>query len=759
MGPSFKLNCANVTFDSTDNPELGLGSNIVNLANFSLTDSEKTLLALGLKFIPTPDPVDKAGIWEGYHDFTRKIKLSHFFQNNKDNKDNFDRLFKEKSSWQPDNKLIPDEILDELDQLKIKLGRIDPITEKSNISQDQLQALEYLKRQHGLIFKKADKGNAIVIMERQYYIQEAMRQLNDCEYYKKIDEPIYPSTAGSINEILEKLVKDGRLNLNQANYLRPHPDAKPRTFYLLPKIHKDMSKWTVPNKMPPGRPIVSDCGSDTYRLAEFVDYHLKPLACHHNSYIKDTNDFIEKLKDLKVSENSILVTFDVESLYTNIEPEKGLMALDKMYKKSKLSCMPFKEIRSLLEICLTNNDFKFGEDWYLQQKGTAMGRKFAPHYANIFMANFEEEVLAKSRFQPVFYVRFLDDGFLIWDLPEEDLDEFMNLLKNHDESVKITEVRSRRGVDFMDSTVFKGPRFERVGILDTKVHFKPTDTHQLLDRLSFHPKHTFDGIVNGEMTRYMRLCNSIEDFHEACSLLFKALTTERHYSARKLRYIKARFLNNYNRVGSTDGPHGASMKCDRRRCQCCLMIHNTSYHEAGDSEYGICGKIDCQTSDIIYVIKCKKCKQCYVGETERTLAERLTNHLSDINTYKNTAVAEHFNEICWPEKENLTIYAIEKIPDRGLKHKTKALRLQREAFWISELDTVSPYGMNRKQPVTHNITISLPFSSTSRQACKLIRETHRSIQDKFPKKFHGQLTCAFKRNKNLSDHLVRAKLE
>ena len=728
------------------------------MANFSLTESEKTLLALGLKFIPTPDPVDKAAIWEGYHDFSRKVKLSHFFQNKRDDRNNANRLFTEKSSWEPDNKLLPEEILDELERLKIKLGRIKPITENPNISQDQLQALDDLKRQHQLVFKKADKGNAIVIMERQYYIQEAIRQLSDIEYYQKIDEPVYPSTSDSILQILDQLVKDGWLNRKQANYLSPDPNAKARTFYLLPKIHKEMAKWTVPNKMPPGRPIVSDCGSDTYRLSEFIDYHLKPLACHHDSYIKDTFDFLDKLKDLKVSENAILVTFDVESLYTNIEPNKGLMALDKMYQKSKLSGMPFKAVRSLLEICLTHNDFKFGEDWYLQVRGTAMGKKFAPHYANIFMANFEEEVLAMAKFKPAFYVRFLDDGFLIWDLPEDDLDEFMNLLKTHDPSVKITEVRSRRGVDFLDTTVFKGPRFEQEGILDTKVYFKPTDTHQLLDRHSFHPKHTFDGIVNGSLSRYRRLCNNIEDFHEACSLLFKALTEERHYSSRKLRYIKARFLNNYHRVGSTDGPYGASMKCHQPGCQCCLWIDNTSYHEAGGSEYGIFGKIDCQTSDIIYVIECQKCHECYVGETGRTLAQRLTNHLSDIRLGNDTAVAEHFNEICWPAEDNMKIYPIEKIPDWGPKHKTQALRLQREAFWISELDTVLPRGINRKPPVTHNITISLPFSSTSRQACQLIREAHRSIQDQFPAKFHGQLTCAFKRNRNLTDHLVRAKL-
>lgn len=61
-----------------------------------------------------------------------------------------------------------------------------------------------------------------------------------------------------------------------------------RLFYMLPKIHKDPAKWSKPHKIPPGRPIVSDCSSETYRTAEYVDHFLNPLSTTHPSYIKDT---------------------------------------------------------------------------------------------------------------------------------------------------------------------------------------------------------------------------------------------------------------------------------------------------------------------------------------------------------------------------------------------------------------------------------------------------------------------------------------
>lgn len=76
--------------------------------------------------------------------------------------------------------------------------------------------------------------------------------------------------------------------------------------------------------MPPGRPICSDCSSESYHIASYLDFHLNPLSKVHPSYLRDTPDFLAKLKNIRLSESDILFTMDVESLYTNIETEKGL---------------------------------------------------------------------------------------------------------------------------------------------------------------------------------------------------------------------------------------------------------------------------------------------------------------------------------------------------------------------------------------------------------------------------------------------------
>ena len=68
-----------------------------------------------------------------------------------------------------------------------------------------------------------------------------------------------------------------------------------------------------------GHPVNSNCGTATEKVSEFLDHHLQPVMKGGRSYVKDTQDFLEKLKHLgKVPSNAILVTADVVGLYASI---------------------------------------------------------------------------------------------------------------------------------------------------------------------------------------------------------------------------------------------------------------------------------------------------------------------------------------------------------------------------------------------------------------------------------------------------------
>ena len=68
-------------------------------------------------------------------------------------------------------------------------------------------------------------------------------------------------------------------------------DPKFARFYLPPKTHKRLENVQ-------GRPLISNCGFYRENISAFLDFPLQPLAREVKSYIKDTNDFLKKLRSL-----------------------------------------------------------------------------------------------------------------------------------------------------------------------------------------------------------------------------------------------------------------------------------------------------------------------------------------------------------------------------------------------------------------------------------------------------------------------------
>lgn len=93
-----------------------------------------------------------------------------------------------------------------------------------------------------------------------------------------------------INYISLEIVQLIITNKQMQYLIGPNP-PRARQFHLLPKIHKDPQTWILP-----GHPIVSDCGSESYNSAEFIDYFLNPLYQLHDSYLKDKYDWISERK-------------------------------------------------------------------------------------------------------------------------------------------------------------------------------------------------------------------------------------------------------------------------------------------------------------------------------------------------------------------------------------------------------------------------------------------------------------------------------
>ena len=97
-------------------------------------------------------------------------------------------------------------------------------------------------------------------------------------------------------------------------------------FCLLPKIHKRLENV-------PERQIISNCGASAEKASEFLDFYLKSIMQNGGSYIKHSNDFKSKIKNIDIPNDALLVTADVVGLYPSIPHEAGLSALREAFDK------------------------------------------------------------------------------------------------------------------------------------------------------------------------------------------------------------------------------------------------------------------------------------------------------------------------------------------------------------------------------------------------------------------------------------------
>ena len=671
-----------------------------------------------------------------YH---RQLRLAVYYKNKPDTTM---LPFMPKSTWSPALAQLPPEVSDliqlDLNSFK-KEYRIN--STKPNLSIFETEALKQLSKNTNIVLKPADKGSAVVIMDRQDYVSEGLRQLSDTNYYTKLDHPIFTETVPVIEKIVNSLYNKKFINSKQRCYLLSNKIARPRRFYMLPKIHKAAEKWSIPFKVPPGRPIVSNCNSETYHTAKYIDSYLNPLSIKHDSYIKNTYFFVDKIKTLVIPQTAFLFSMDVASLYTNIDTLQGISAVKNIFLKYPDSKRPDKEILQLLEINLTRNDFEFEGQYYLQVKGTAMGCSFAPSYADIFMSQWETGALATCEKKPLHYYRYLDDIWGVWGYSEAEFFQFLDKMNKYNDSIQLTAVLSQNSIDFLDTTTYKGPHFKDTNRLDVKVFFKETDSHSLLYRTSFHPRHTFKGLVKSQLIRFKRICTRQEDFRQAVKILFSSLihrgytytilrdalrTFERtkpicldsilpiivQYSEHNVHFVQKLKHNFSCSGGSTFLPEHKLIAAYRRNknLQDILVksklkplnppknrrlddffrsyrfVQNQTTKEVFKPQEGL----DAQTKNCVYLIRCHQCSLQYVGESGNSLLTRFTQHRYNILKRKNlhSPLVRHFIHHSW---SNLRATILEANPSW-----TVQLRRKTERMWIKRLNTIIPRGLNEK---------------------------------------------------------------
>ena len=179
------------------------------------------------------------------------------------------------------------------------------------------KAIKSLRTNADIIIKPADKGSAIVILDKQSYIKEGERQLQDNEFYEETETDLTVEVIHRINLHVNNLLQRGHTH-KTCNYLTTDI-GRTQQFYLLLKIHKDLHNS-------PGRPVVSGSGGPTEKISHFVDHFMGPLIPLSDTYIRDSTHLINILNKFIMPPGMLLCTLDITSLYTNIPHNEGIQS-------------------------------------------------------------------------------------------------------------------------------------------------------------------------------------------------------------------------------------------------------------------------------------------------------------------------------------------------------------------------------------------------------------------------------------------------
>ena len=394
----------------------------------------------------------------------------------------------------------------------------------SNLSFLQERAKQWLLAHPEVTVLNADKNLGPITMDRDDYIKFAHKDhLQDKKSYTRLSEALknerLASTFEKIHTFCEIWSEKKVISKMDTKYIRSNTAAEPAYMYLLAKIHKSPLKT---------RPIISYSGSVCSGIAKWLDVELKKLLPFFPYIATSSIKIAQELNSMNFPRGTQLFTMDATAMYTNIHLKHALPTLERFLCETErgkniaaaADICPAALIHAL-EIVMDNNVFAFGDTYWLQIAGTAMGTPPAPTWATIYFCIWELIIIPEFP-ELIFYKRYIDDGFAAW-LP--------NPLQDNEARLAAFQTRMQEfGIDhsfFQENDLqplqwtFSAPSNSAVfldltiTITDTKIHTtifeKALNLYLYIPALSCHSKGVLRGLIFGMAHRAQNLCSDPAD--------------------------------------------------------------------------------------------------------------------------------------------------------------------------------------------------------------------------------------------------------
>ena len=299
-----------------------------------------------------------------------------------------------------------------------KLSSLDIIIKRS------INELEkFLSQNKNLFFSKIDKGNASVLLSNEFYIKNMEMILSDKKTYANVTEKGDPIT-NSIRccfRILENWKKKGYLDKDtQITISRVKESTNARAYGLI-KAHKidDEMLFKIKNNIQiesivPFRIIISSIDCPKYLQSKMYERILSNSIKKSEKVIKNSFEFLKKIKNVIVPQGYVMISLDVISMYPSIPLKLVNESVKNRWSEiEKYTKIPQTEFLSGLEFMVNMTYFSFNNKFYKQIDGLPMGDPCSPILGDLVFYDLEKRVLDSFDFEILFYGRYVDDTFLI----------------------------------------------------------------------------------------------------------------------------------------------------------------------------------------------------------------------------------------------------------------------------------------------------------------------------------------------------------
>ena len=290
-------------------------------------------------------------------------------------------------------------------------------------------ALKSLKKTQRHCYQSGRQGGALVVWRTDLYPKEALRQLSDTSFYQKVDKDLTSFNQTAIKNTINELIAKQELPASAKNLIITTPRAS--CIYCLSKLHK-------PNN--PGWPIIWACSYPTELISSYLDRIMAPKVKTLPSYIKDSQHALQIFRDF-----NFLIKTNLFSLWTShlLIPS---FVMPKVFWPSNIlfDQRTVKEPKSetllrLAELVLTLNCFSFGDNFFKQTNGVAMGTKMGPSYANLFVGFVEHQFFSQyNGRKPELNGSYIDDCIGATFSTREELTQFITAVNSFHSALKYT---------------------------------------------------------------------------------------------------------------------------------------------------------------------------------------------------------------------------------------------------------------------------------------------------------------------------------